>query len=106
MPLLEKSSQRTDKLPCVGAPNRLVRRPKTYEELLTCSSQASIFAHRWWLDAVAPGNYDILELVHNDELQAAWPIVYLKRDAVRHVYMPPFTQKLGILFAPATARTP
>jgi hypothetical protein len=82
-----------------------VKPPLDYEDLLARSPQSSIFAHRWWLDAVAPGSYDILELVHNDEIHAAWPIVYLTRDDARHVYMPPLTQKLGILFAPAGART-
>jgi hypothetical protein len=76
-----------------------------YEELLSRSPQSSIFAHRWWLDAVAPGDYDILKLIDNDELQAAWPIVCLKRNGARHVYMPPLTQKLGIIFAPALIST-
>lgn len=75
--------------------------PRNYEQLLARSPQTSIFAHRWWLDAVAPGSYDVLELANNDEIQAAWPIVYSNQDNGRHVYMPPLTQKLGILFAPA-----
>jgi len=75
--------------------------PSTYEELVTQSPQGSIFAHRWWLEAVAPGMYEILEVNEGDGIQAAWPIVYHKSDGAKHVCMPPLTQKLGILFAPS-----
>jgi hypothetical protein len=80
--------------------------PATYEDLVKCSPQASIFACRWWLEAVVPGNFDILQVAHNNQIQAAWPIVYLKRNSARHVCMPPLTQKLGILFAPVAINRP
>jgi lipid II:glycine glycyltransferase (peptidoglycan interpeptide bridge formation enzyme) len=67
------------------------------------SPQGSIFAHRWWLEAVAPGMYEILEVKKGDGIQAAWPIVYRKIDGVKHVCMPSLTQKLGILFTPSNA---
>jgi len=77
--------------------------PPTYDELVKRSPQGSIFAHRWWLEAVAPGMYEILEIRSGDGIQAAWPIVYGKSDGVKHVCMPALTQKLGILFAPSNA---
>jgi hypothetical protein len=75
--------------------------PATYEELVTQSPQGSIFAHRWWLEAVAPGMYEILKINEGDGIQAAWPIVYRKSDGAKDVCMPALTQKLGILFAPS-----
>jgi hypothetical protein len=79
--------------------------PSTYDELLRQSPQASIFAHRWWLDAVAPGMYEILEHTEKGHVKAAWPIVRRTEAGGRHVYMPLLTQKLGILFAPVEAKT-
>jgi hypothetical protein len=104
VPILEKSSERNKNPDGVRALSQSVKRPTTYEELVKCSPQASIFAHRWWLEAVAPGSFDVLELTHNDELQAAWPIVYVLRNGARHVCMPPLTQKLGILFSPGSTK--
>jgi hypothetical protein len=78
--------------------------PLNYDELVKRSPQGSIFAHRWWLEAVAPGMYQILEVKKGDGIQAAWPIVYGKIDGVKQVCMPDLTQKLGILFAPSNAR--
>jgi|HubBroStandDraft_2_1064218.scaffolds.fasta_scaffold02731_2 hypothetical protein len=77
--------------------------PPTYDELVKRSPQGSIFTDRWWLDAVAPGMYEILEIRRGDGIQAAWPIVYRESDGDKHVCMPAFTQKLGILFAPSKA---
>jgi Acetyltransferase (GNAT) domain len=76
----------------------------TYDELVNRSPQGSIFAHRWWLDAVAPGMYEILEIKKNGGLQAAWPVVHHEREGANHVRMPALTQKLGILFAPSNAK--
>jgi hypothetical protein len=78
--------------------------PSTYEELVNRSPQGSIFAHRWWLEAVAPGMYEIFEIKKGNEIQAAWPIVYRKSNGAKHVCMPALTQKLGILFAPSDAK--
>ncbi len=48
--------------------------PKTYDELVSLSPQGSIFAHRWWLEAVAPKNYEIMEVRKGGALYAAWPL--------------------------------
>ena len=48
--------------------------------------------------------YEILEIKNSDGIQAAWPIVYVKSDGTKHVCMPSLTQKLGILFAPSSAK--
>jgi len=75
----------------------------TYDELLEKSPQTSIFAHKWWLEAVAPSAYEILEVVKGGRIKAAWPILRSIERARQRVYMPPLTQKLGILFAPSDA---
>jgi hypothetical protein len=75
-----------------------------YEEFVKRSPQGSIFAHRWWLEAVAPGMYEILEINEGGGIRAAWPIVCSKSDGAKHVCMPALTQKLGILFTPSAAR--
>jgi hypothetical protein len=77
--------------------------PLNYDELVKRSPQGSIFAQRWWLEAVAPA-YEILEIKKSEGIQAAWPIVSRKSDGTKHVCMPVLTQKLGILFAPSNAR--
>jgi hypothetical protein len=75
--------------------------PMTYEDLLLCSPQASIFATPWWLEAMAPGRHTALELRGADgALTAAWPLVVSHGDDGRRYEMPALTQKLGVLFAP------
>jgi hypothetical protein len=99
---VESSAKRADVWRYTDAPTaRSAKLPGTYEELVTQSPQGSIFAHRWWLEAVAPGMYEILKINDGDGIQAAWPIVYSKSDGAKHVCMPALTQKLGILFAPS-----
>jgi hypothetical protein len=90
--------------PSLGNRGLGVSPPLNYDELVKRSPQSSIFAHRWWLEAVAPGMYEILEIKKGDGIQAAWPIVYLKSDGAKHVCMPALTQKLGILFDPSNAK--
>jgi hypothetical protein len=90
--------------PSLGNRGPGVSLPLDYTELVRRSPQGSIFAHRWWLDAVAPGMYEILEVRNGGGIQAAWPIVYIEREGAKHVCMPSLTQKLGILFAPSGAR--
>ena len=87
-----------------GAPGELVGLPSTYDELVKRSPQGSIFAERWWLEAVAPGMYEIFEIRDGGGIHAAWPVVHRKADGEKHVCMPALTQKLGILFAPSRAK--
>jgi hypothetical protein len=46
-----------------------------YDELVERSPQGSIFATSWWLDAVAPGRWEMHCAEKGDELVAAWPTV-------------------------------
>ena len=75
-----------------------------YRQLVDSSSQGIFFCHRWWLDTVCPGEYEILTVEANGQVQAAWPVVWRKRWGLRWIAMPALTQKLGILFAPSEAK--
>jgi hypothetical protein len=77
---------------------------RRYNELVRRSPQGALFCHTWWLDAVAPGSYDLLTVGSGDEIQAAWPIVWESGRQRSRMVMPPLTQKLGILFAPNKAK--
>jgi hypothetical protein len=92
--------------PCARVPRAIgyMARPLSYDELVRQSPQGSIFAHRWWLEAVAPGQVEILEIRRGGAILAAWPVVSRCIDNVREFGMPSLSQKLGILFAPSTAK--
>jgi hypothetical protein len=76
-----------------------------YDSLLAVSPQRSIYCNRWWLEAVAPGNWQILAIPKGgSELAAAWPLVSYRAGKSFYVQMPMLSQKLGILFAPTTAK--
>jgi hypothetical protein len=84
--------------------SNVARPPSTYDELVRRSPQGSIFANRWWLDAVAPGMYELLEINKGGEVHAAWPVVHIVRDGAKARLYAGSNQKLGILFAPSTAK--
>src|ERR1700734_1858940 len=89
----------------IDAPTaRSAKLPAPDEDLVTREAQGSLCRHRWWLEAVASGMYEILKINEGDGIQAAWPVVYSMSDGAKHVCMPALTQKLGILFAPSAAR--
>jgi len=73
---------------------------ESYDRLVDASPQGVLFCHSWWLDAVAPGRYEILTVNNNGELKAAWPVVFRENARRPEIVMPKMTQKLGILFAP------
>ncbi|THD77681.1 MAG: GNAT family N-acetyltransferase [Phenylobacterium sp.] len=93
-----------DELPASADPaagrSSEARPPATYDELVQRSPQGSIFAKRWWLEAVAPGAHEILEINRGGAVHCAWPVVRTVRDQGATYFMPALTQKLGILFAP------
>jgi len=68
-----------------------------YQAFLRASPQGSVYCEPWWLDAVAPGRWDVLTVEKKGKLQACWPLVFDRLERPRQVTMPPLTQKLGIL---------
>jgi hypothetical protein len=77
---------------------------QAYDRLVDASPQGSFFCRAWWLDAVAPGQYEILSVEKAGEIQATWPIVWADQRKRSRLRMPPLTQKLGILFAPCEGK--
>lgn len=56
----------------------------------------SIFEEPWWLDAVAPGQWECLEVKNNNgELIGRWPICYGKILGFKTIRNPQYTQTLG-----------
>jgi hypothetical protein len=55
-----------------------------------------IFSQPWWLDAVCPGQWDVILIERNDRVIASFPFYKTKiRNIFTHIGMPPLTQKLG-----------
>jgi hypothetical protein len=73
-----------------------------YHAFVDSSPQGIMYCKAWWLDAVAPGQWEVLVLRNRENIQAAWPLVY--DQSRRKIIMPLLTQKLGVLYAPSTAR--
>lgn len=61
----------------------------------------SIFQEAWWLDAVAPGRWEAVELRDGGGLKAWMPLVFMDAPGgLRRCDMPPLTQTLGPWLAP------
>ncbi len=72
-----------------------------YERFVAASPQGTIFSTPWWLNAVAPGAFQVLLAELDGEIQAAWPIVPQSRGAPgRFIVQPSLTPWLGILYGP------
>lgn len=68
------------------------------EDFITSSPQGSIFCRPWWLEAVAPGQWDYLIEFKGNNIAAMMPIVWRTENQRRIIGHPPLTQTLGILF--------
>jgi hypothetical protein len=55
----------------------------------------SLFQQPWWLETLAPGRWDAVELRENGKLVARLPYVSRRRYGLTLVDMPPLTQTLG-----------
>ncbi len=63
------------------------------KESLTCVN--SIFEQPWWLDAVAPGQWDAAEIEKDGKVIARLPFIKTKRFGLKLLGMPDYTQTLG-----------
>lgn len=73
-----------------------------YHRFVNNSPQGILYCKTWWLEATAPGRWEVLLARGGGGIRAAWPLVH-RRDG-RGVGMPELTQKLGVLFAPSNAK--
>jgi tetratricopeptide (TPR) repeat protein len=74
------------------------------EDFITASPQGSIFCRPWWLEAVAPGQWDYLVEYKGDNIAAMMPLVWQVNKGQRVIGLPPLTQTLGILFPEFTCK--
>ena len=54
-----------------------------------------IFLRDWWLDAVAPNQWDVVAVMHGDKSAALMPYVKKKHKGFTLITQPPLTQFLG-----------
>ncbi len=69
------------------------------------SPQGCIFCHSWWLEAVAPGQFEVLTLRRGGRLVAGMPLVRRRKWGVEAVQMPQLTQTLGPLLEPPSSES-
>lgn len=60
---------------------------------ITCVN--SIFEQPWWLDAIAPGQWEAVEITKDGKVVARLPFVKQKKVGCRLLGLPDFTQTLG-----------
>jgi hypothetical protein len=73
---------------------------RRYNEFVRSSPQGIFYCYTWWLDAVAPDQYEILTVESDGQIRAAWPLVWRESSKKRVAHMPSLTQKTGILLSP------
>jgi Acetyltransferase (GNAT) domain len=71
-----------------------------YDAFVDASPQGIMYSKTWWLEATAPGRWEVLLVRNAERILAAWPLVY--KNNGRTIGMPSLTQKLGVLFAPSS----
>jgi lipid II:glycine glycyltransferase (peptidoglycan interpeptide bridge formation enzyme) len=67
-------------------------------------SANSIFQQAWWLDALAPGQWQEAVVLRGDQLAARLPYVIKQRRGLTLLTSPPLTQTLGPWLRPSTAK--
>jgi hypothetical protein len=76
---------------------------QTYHTLCQTQESLPVFSQDWWLDAACgEANWDVLLIEKNGTILAAWP---LYMPLAGFVTMPPYTQTMGIWFAPPSDDT-
>lgn len=74
-----------------------------YHELCKSESSIPIFSRDWWLDTVCgKANWDVLLAEEKDKVIAAFPFYKRGRQVIS---MPPYTQTMGLWFAPVSEDT-
>jgi len=76
-----------------------------WDKFVDESPQGSLTCRSWWLKTVCPANFQILTVVKSGKIIAGMPISISLMWRHSIISMPPFTQTLGILFAPSQKRT-
>jgi hypothetical protein len=67
-----------------------------YIQFCTEHPDIPIFSQPWWLDAVCPGQWDVILIEKSNKIVASFPYYKTKkRHIFTHIGMPPLTQRLG-----------
>lgn len=66
-------------------------------EFIDNSPQRSIFCYPWWLEAVAPGQYEYITTRKKNQIKSIFPVVKHNKLAFTFCKMPKYTQYLGVL---------
>ena len=74
-----------------------------WDAFVDSSPQGCIFCRSWWLEAVAPNQFEILVLRRGGKIAAGMPLVHRRKFGLRAIGMPPLTQTLGPLLGPPTS---
>jgi Acetyltransferase (GNAT) domain len=64
----------------------------------------SLFEQPWWLDCVAPGAWDAVEIRRGEEVVARLPYARRRRAGLMTIVQPPLTQTLGPWIAPTQGK--
>jgi len=75
-----------------------------YRDHCLLDASVPIFCRDWWLDAVAPGQWDVALVKENGRVIAAMPYVMRKRMVFYFISQPPLTQFSGPWLAPNVRR--
>ena len=62
------------------------------------SPQGTIFSTPGWLEAVAPGAWQYIQIKEEENIKLCMPIILSKKMGFKFCNMPPLTQSLGMLF--------
>lgn len=65
-----------------------------------------LFQQPWWLDAVAPGEWDAVVAEHGGRFVGRLPFIKKQRMGLTHIAMPQLTQTLGPWVEPKEAKYP
>ncbi|NLD98072.1 MAG: methicillin resistance protein, partial [Synergistaceae bacterium] len=65
-----------------------------------------LFQQPWWLDAVAPGEWDAVVAEHGGRIVGRLPYIKKQRMGFTHIAMPQLTQTLGPWIEPKEAKYP
>lgn len=79
-------------------------RVAAYRKLCSLESSLPIFCHDWWLDAVAPGRWDVALVEKGGRVVAAMPYAMSRRMGFCIIGQPPLTQVNGPWLAPIGGR--
>jgi GNAT superfamily N-acetyltransferase len=76
-----------------------------WDRFVDSSPQGCVFCRPWWLEAVAPGQFEVLTLRRGGSIVAGMPLVRYRRWGLQAIHMPELTQTLGPLLAPPAAES-